>query len=115
MLLGVVSFAVSGDAGEFNGHYVSGTGDTDFLGLIDVAARQHSIDEISLQTVTQLYRGDWDGLMEGTGWNAWWTQNSYGPSFSALPFMADVEFAATAHSNAWSVDPPLLSLPCCAL
>ena len=56
----------------FRGAQVSGEGDTHFLSLLDAAARQHTTTDAELQTVGQLYRGDWDGLMEGTGWGAWW-------------------------------------------
>ena len=48
-----------------------------------------------------LYKGDWDGLVEGPGWGAWWTQNSYGTQMTSLPYMEDATLAATAHSNAW--------------
>lgn len=50
-----------------SGEWVSGDGDMDFINILDVAARQHSTNDVELQTVVQLYRGDWDGLMEGTG------------------------------------------------
>ena len=48
-----------------------------------------------------LYRGDWDGLSEGPTWNGWWTQNSYGPTMTALPLMDDFTLAATKHSYAF--------------
>ena len=42
-----------------------------FLQLVDVARRQYSADEFEYQSVNQLYRGDWDGVMEGPTWGAW--------------------------------------------
>ena len=86
---------------SFDGRFISGSGDGVFLSLLDAAARQHSTDDVELQTVLQLYRGDWDGLTEGTGWAAWWTQNSFGPTMAALPLMPPLEYAAVQHSQAW--------------
>ena len=36
-----------------------------FLALLDVARRQYASNETQYQSVNMLYRGDWDGLMEG--------------------------------------------------
>jgi hypothetical protein len=33
-----------------------------------------------------LYTPNWNGLVEGPTWDAWWIQNSYGPTYCALPF-----------------------------
>ncbi|MCA9426539.1 MAG: hypothetical protein KC994_15770, partial [Candidatus Omnitrophica bacterium] len=38
------------------------------------------------QNVSMLYTPEWNGLVEGPTWNAWWVQNSYGPTYCALPF-----------------------------
>ena len=96
-LLGIASVA----AGAYNGTFISGDGDARFLKLLDVARRTWSPDEVEYQSVGMLYRGDWDGLMEGPSWGAWWSQNSYGTVMTALPVMDDLSFAATAHSMAW--------------
>lgn len=50
----------------------------------------HSSQDHSLtlcQSVPMLYNADWDGLLEGPTWGAWWTQNSYGTTMTSLPFM----------------------------
>ncbi len=85
----------------FQGKFFDGVGDEDFLRLLDVARRQWSDSDAELQTVNHLYRGDWDGMMEGPTWGAYWTQNSYGTIMTALPLMSDFTLAATAHSQAW--------------
>ena len=33
-----------------------------------------------------LYTPAWNGFVEGPTWGAWWIQNSYGPTYCALPF-----------------------------
>lgn len=33
-----------------------------------------------------LYSTAWNGYVEGPTWNAWWTQNSYGPTYTILPY-----------------------------
>eukprot|EP00937_MAST-01D_sp_MAST-1D-sp2_P002666 g2666.t1 len=75
-----------------------------FLQLLDVARRQYASNETEWQSINQLYRGDWDGLMEGPTWGAWWTQNSFGPTMGGLPFLGAVTWAATQHSMAWWFD-----------
>ena len=81
-----------------------------FLQLVDVARRQYAATEFEYQSVNQLYRGDWDGIMEGPTWGAFWTQNSFGPVMGSLPFMDEVTFAAHAHSMK-SVSYTHLTLP----
>ena len=63
-------------AGRLEGSFFSGEGDTGFLELLDNARLQWSSTGVEFQSVNQLYRGDWDGLMEGPTWGAWWTQNT---------------------------------------
>jgi hypothetical protein len=36
-----------------------------------------------------LYMPSWNGLVEGPTWDAWWIQNSYGPTYSVLPFLQE--------------------------
>lgn len=88
-------------ASAYNGTFISGTGDVRFLKLLDIARRMWSNSEIEYQSIGMLYRGDWDGLLEGPTWGGWWTQNSYGTTMTALPLMDDVTFAALSHSQAW--------------
>jgi hypothetical protein len=34
-----------------------------------------------------LYYPAWNGFVEGPTWGAWWIQNSFGPTYTMLPFM----------------------------
>ncbi len=36
-----------------------------------------------------LYITNWNGLVEGPTWDAWWIQNSYGTTYAALPFLEE--------------------------
>jgi hypothetical protein len=38
------------------------------------------------QNMAMLYTPQWNGLVEGPTWGAWWVQNSYGPTYCAIPF-----------------------------
>jgi len=72
-------------ADRFDGQYFSGAGDGEYLQLLDVARRMFGPDP-KFQNVPMLYTPAWNGLVEGPTWNAWWIQNSYGPTYCALPF-----------------------------
>ena len=73
---------------EFVGRYFSGKGDVDYLQLLDYAARSFHPDP-EYQNLAMLYEPTWNGLVEGDPWDAWWIQNSYGPTFCSLPFLAE--------------------------
>ena len=67
--------------------YISGDGDVEFLEFLDTARRHWDpVLDPRLQTVGMLYSPASDMLVEGPTWGEWWTQNSYGPIFAALPF-----------------------------
>jgi hypothetical protein len=70
---------------RFEGRYFSGTGDVEYLQLLDVARRMFAPDP-EFQNLSMLYQPDWNGLTEGPHWNGWWIQNSYGTTYCALPF-----------------------------
>lgn len=74
---------LSGDT--FVGQYYRGEGDVEYLQLLDISRRMFSPDA-EFQNLAMLYDSDWNGLVEGPTWKAWWTQNSYGPTYCALPF-----------------------------
>ncbi|MBN1489302.1 MAG: hypothetical protein JXA69_05235 [Phycisphaerae bacterium] len=78
--------AVAAAAAErFDGRYFSGEGDVEYLRLLDVARRMFSPDP-EYQNAAMLYTPEWNGFVEGPTWDAWWIQNSYGTTYSALPF-----------------------------
>jgi hypothetical protein len=71
---------------EYNGQYISGKGDTGYLELLDKAFRMFRPDA-ELENLSMLYTPTWNGFVEGPTWNAWWIQNSFGPTYTMLPFM----------------------------
>jgi hypothetical protein len=72
-------------AERFEGQYYHGEGDIEYLQLLDIARRQFEPDP-EFQNMPMLYTPAWNGLVEGPTWGAWWIQNSYGPTYCALPF-----------------------------
>lgn len=76
--------APAGAADRFEGTFFTGCGDVEYLRLLDVARRMFAPDP-EFQNVAMLYTPAWNGLIEGPTWDAWWIQNSYGPTYCALP------------------------------
>ncbi len=74
--------------GNFDGDYFRGEGDTEYLALLDIAGRMFRPDP-EYQNITMLYTPEWNGFVEGPTWGAWWIQNSYGPSYCAMPFFTE--------------------------
>jgi hypothetical protein len=82
-------YAAPGLAHErFEGKHFQGSGDVEYLKLLDLAARMFAPDP-ELQNLSMLYAPRWNGLVEGPTWDAWWIQNSYGTSYCALPFLRE--------------------------
>lgn len=81
----VAASSTAMSAERFDGQYYRGEGDVEYLQLLDIARRMFSPDP-EFQNMAMLYDADWNGLVEGPTWKAWWTQNSYGPTYCALPF-----------------------------
>ena len=72
-------------AASFEGKYFRGEGDAGYLELLELARRMYAADP-AFQNIPMLYTPAWNGLVEGPTWGAWWIQNSYGPTYCALPF-----------------------------
>ncbi len=72
----------------FEGKYYRGAGDVEYLRLLEVARRMFEPDP-ELQNLSMLYEPKWNGLVEGPTWDAWWIQNSYGTTYSILPFLQE--------------------------
>jgi hypothetical protein len=72
-------------AALFDGRFFTGEGDVEYLQLLDNARRMYQADP-EFQNLAMLYTPQWNGLVEGPTWGAWWVQNSYGPTYCALPF-----------------------------
>jgi hypothetical protein len=82
---------------HYEGKYCSGTGDTDFLRLIDESfAFFHSNPVVP--NLTMIYNEEWNTFIEGAGWGGWWIQNSYGFSYAATPFLQEPWFSILQQS-----------------
>jgi hypothetical protein len=75
-------------AAAFDGEFFSGEGDIEYLELLDISRRMFHPDP-EFMHIAMLYTPVWNGLVEGPTWNAWWIQNSYGPTYCALPFYTE--------------------------
>ncbi len=73
---------------RYEGKHFRGCGDVEYLQLLDVAGRMFRPDP-EFQNLPMLYKPEWNGLVEGPTWDAWWIQNSYGPTYCALPFLQE--------------------------
>jgi len=88
-------------AAPFAGRFFSGEGSGDaleWLQALDTARGQLQPSPI-LQDVTQLYLAEWNGFVEGPTWGAWWTQNSYGTTLAALPFLPEPQRSFVRNAN----------------
>ena len=91
LFLAAAAFSTSATAvavDTFEGTFYSGRGDVEYLRLLDVSRRMFSADP-EFQNVAMLYAPAWNGLVEGPTWGAWWIQNSYGPTYCALPLLEE--------------------------
>ncbi len=85
-------------ADRFDGVFYCGEGDAEYLELLDISRRMFEPDP-EFQNLAMLYTPAWNGLVEGPTWGAWWIQNSYGPTYCALPFWQEpfVRFIENSH------------------
>ena len=82
----------------FDGPHYRGSGDAEYLQLLNKARRMFEPDP-ELQNLPMLYTPKWNGLVEGPTWGAWWIQNSYGTTYGILPFLREpfVTFLQNSH------------------
>ncbi len=88
----------AGSGPHFEGRHYRGRGDTNYLRLLDTARRMFEPDP-ELQNLSMLYEPKWNGLVEGPTWDAWWIQNSYGTTYSILPFLHEPFLTFLQHSQ----------------
>lgn len=80
--------AASPSPNRFEGIHYRGSGDVEYLRLLEIARRMFEPDP-ELQNMSMLYLPAWNGLVEGPTWDAWWIQNSYGTTYAILPFLRE--------------------------
>ncbi len=76
------------DEPVFRGRHFAGTGDVEYLELLDTARRMFRPDP-EFQSLSMLYAPSWNGFVEGPTWDAWWIQNSYGTTYGLIPFLEE--------------------------
>ena len=77
---------------SYQGKWVNGDGDRENLELLDKAFESFHVSA-EMASLPLLYKRDWDGFIEGHTWYGWWLQNSYGPSYSLMPFLGQEPYA----------------------
>ncbi|MEA2734133.1 MAG: hypothetical protein QOE14_584 [Humisphaera sp.] len=80
--------AAAADAKRFAGQHFSGAGDVAYIEMLETSRRMFEPDP-RYQNLSMLYEPKWNGLVEGPTWDMWWIQNSYGTTFSWLPFATE--------------------------
>ncbi|MBM4092408.1 MAG: hypothetical protein FJ276_23735 [Planctomycetes bacterium] len=85
LLLMSAGAVAASEPASFDGEYFAGRGDVEYLELLDISGRMFAPD-VEFQNLPMLYTPAWNGFVEGPTWGAWWIQNSYGPTYCALPF-----------------------------
>lgn len=73
---------------RFEGRHYCGAGDVEYLRLLETARRMFEPDA-ERQNLAMLYITNWNGLVEGPTWDAWWIQNSYGTTYGILPLLRE--------------------------
>jgi hypothetical protein len=94
-----MTLAGNGFAGEYRGRYCEGKGDVQYLQLLDQSFGFFH-PNWDTPNISMLYFPDWDCLIEGfPTWQAWWIQNSYGPTYCSLPFLQEPWITFLQHSQ----------------
>jgi hypothetical protein len=73
MLFGSAFVAVSvraSAADRFEGEFFRGSGDVEYLQLLDISRRMFELDP-EFQNMAMLYTPAWNGLVESPTWGAW--------------------------------------------
>ena len=82
---------------DYNGLFCSGNGELASLRLIDESFAFFHPNPV-VPNLSMVYQPEWNTLEEGAGWGAWWIQNSYGFSYSAVPFLQEPWFSLLQRS-----------------
>lgn len=82
----------------YNGKFIKGTGDEEYLRLLDTSIRMFTEDP-EVPNISMDFTSEWNGLELGSGWDAWWIQNTYGPTFCILPFAQEPYVTFIERSN----------------
>ena len=78
---------------HFSGKYVEGDGDVKILDALN-AAFESTRPSPKMANLPLLYKRDWNGYVEGPVWPCWWIQNTYGATYSMMPFLGEEPYAS---------------------
>ena len=81
------------DGVHFSGTYVEGEGDVKMLDALN-AAFESTRPSPNMANLPLLYKRDWNGYVEGPSWPCWWIQNTYGATYSMMPFLGEEPYAS---------------------
>ncbi len=81
------------DGSHFSGIYVEGDGDVKLLDALN-AAFESTRPSPNMANLPLLYKRDWNGYVEGPVWPCWWIQNTFGATFSMMPFLGEEPYAS---------------------
>lgn len=90
----------SGGSSYYDGTYFSGEGNTAYLALLD-SAYMMMRPNATMENLSMLYTPEWNGFVEGPTWHAWWIQNSFGATYTMLPFMNKAYQTFVYNSQDW--------------
>ena len=78
---------------HFSGIYVEGEGDVKLLDALN-AAFESTRPSPNMANLPLLYKRDWNGYVEGPVWPCWWIQNTFGATYSMMPFLGEEPYAS---------------------
>ncbi len=81
------------EGGHFTGKYVEGDGDVGMLNALN-AAFESTRPSPNMANLPLLYKRDWNGYVEGPVWPCWWIQNTFGATYSMMPFLGEEPYAS---------------------
>ena len=100
----VISDKSNTASGHFSGKYISGDGDIQLLDALNAAFESTRPSPI-MANLPLLYKRDWNGYVEGPVWPCWWIQNTFGATYSMMPFLGEEPYASwIANSQAMWFD-----------
>lgn len=81
------------EGNHFSGTWVEGVGDVRMLDAIN-AAFESTRPSPHMANLSLLYKRDWNGYVEGPVWPCWWIQNTFGATYSMMPFLGEEPYAS---------------------
>jgi hypothetical protein len=87
------SYESKTEGNHFSGRYIEGDGDVRMLDALN-AAFESTRPSPKMANLPLLYKRDWNGYVEGPVWPCWWIQNTYGATYSMMPFLGEEPYSS---------------------